>query len=86
MATDRQTSFVAIFGDDADARWFDGGADEQVDVVVAEFAHQPHLFHGLSADLAPFRKAQVFDSHDRSPVAGYVGEHLIHCYARQTQL
>ena len=82
----RKTSFVAVFGDNADAIGLDGSTDEHVDVVVAEFAHESHLFHGFATDLTTFRKIQVFDANDCSSVSGHFGEHLIRRHACQTQL
>lgn len=41
---------MAVLGDDLDAARLHHGTDKRVDVIVANFAHESHLFHRLATD------------------------------------
>lgn len=77
---------MAILGDDLDAVRFDGSSDKRVNIIVKNFAHEPHLFHRFAIDIEALGKHQILSAHNRAAISSHFGEHLVDGYARQTQL
>ena len=63
----RERPLCAKVGDDHDEVTFDARADEAVDVVVPQLAHQLHLLHHVAGNVLLAVKVELLDADDRAP-------------------
>lgn len=73
---------MAILANELDPVGFHGSADERIDIVVANLAHQAHLLHRLAANLVSLGEHEFLGADDGAAVSGHVGEELVDGDAR----